>query len=103
VPFAFAVGLESFYIVSNRVRAWIGLTVIGAIITIPTNVLLILKVPYTGTAWGLSLYQSWVLVHLCYATWFLTRKARRGGVWALEHEQPGDGGAPRLEASGAAE
>lgn len=82
VPFAFGVALESFYIVSNQVRAWLWLTVLGAAITIPTNVWLILEVPYTGTAWGLSLYQSWVLVHLCYATWFLRTASRKKDVWA---------------------
>jgi O-antigen/teichoic acid export membrane protein len=90
VPFSFAVGLESFYIVSNQVRAWLGLTVVGALITIPTNVWLILAVPYTGTAWGLSLYHSWVIVHLGYAAWFLLKSQARRQVWS-DPEGSGDG------------
>jgi O-antigen/teichoic acid export membrane protein len=82
VPFAFAVGIESFFIVANQVRVWLLLTVLGALITIPTNVWLIFNIPYTGTAWGLSLYQSWVLVHLGYITWFLSSSRRSDQVWA---------------------
>jgi len=71
IPFAFASAVDSFYIVANQVKAWIWLTALGAAITIPANVWLILHIPYTGTAWGLSLYFSWVVVHLGYITWFL--------------------------------
>lgn len=78
IPFTYAVAIESFYIATNRVRAWLWITLVGAIVTIPTNVWLILHVPYTGTAWGLSLYQSWVLVHLAWIFWILYR-ATPGG------------------------
>jgi O-antigen/teichoic acid export membrane protein len=78
VPFAYAVAIESFYIATNQVKAWLWLTVLGAAVTIPTNVWLILHVPYTGTAWGLSLYQSWVLVHLGYIYWLMYRSGRGG-------------------------
>jgi O-antigen/teichoic acid export membrane protein len=71
IPFTFAVAIEAFYIATNHVRTWLWLTVIGALVTIPTNVWLILNVKYTGTAWGLSLYQSWVLVHLAWIFWAL--------------------------------
>ncbi len=71
IPFTFAVAIEAFYIATNHVKTWLWLTVVGAIITIPTNVWLILNIPYTGTAWGLSLYQSWVLVHLLWIFWAL--------------------------------
>lgn len=86
LPFGFAVANESFFIVTNQVRAWLGLTLVGAVITIPTNVWLILEVPYTGTAWGLSLYHSWVIVHLAYASWFLNRSRRGQSLWRAEIE-----------------
>jgi len=82
VPFAFGSTLESFYIVANRMKALLYIALVGAAITIPANVWLILNIPYTGTAWGLSLYQSWTLVHLCYVGWFFRRTRRAGGVWA---------------------
>ena len=80
IPLAFGVALESFYIAVNKVRVWLWLTVVGAVITIPTNVWLILKIPYEGTAWGLSLYQSWVIVHLCYVVYFFMTSDRQV-VW----------------------
>jgi O-antigen/teichoic acid export membrane protein len=81
IPYGFGSTVESFYIVANRIKALLVITLIGAVITIPTNVWLILTVPYTGTAWGLSLYQSWTVVHLVYAAWFFRSVRRGGGVW----------------------
>lgn len=84
VPFSFAVGVESFYIVANQVKSWLVLTAVGAAITIPTNVWLILNIPETGTAWGLSLYQSWVLVHLTYIAFFFHRTRHQRGLWKAD-------------------
>jgi len=78
VPYAFGAAIDSVYIAANQVKAWLWLTVVGAAITIPTNVWLILNVPYTGVAWGLALYQSWVLVHLGYIYWLMYRSGRGG-------------------------
>ena len=79
VPFTFAVAIESFYIAANRVKAWLWLTALGAAITIPLNVVFVKYIPYTGMAWGIALYQSWVLVHLAYIVWVLrTREAFDG-------------------------
>lgn len=90
IPVSFATAIEAFYIATNNVRWWLGLTVVGAILTIPTNIWLILNVPYTGTAWGLSLYQSWVLVHLVFiAWWFANNKTAWGEEELLEGGVPG--------------
>ena len=79
VPFTFAVAIESFYIATNRIKAWLWLTALGAFITIPLNVVFVKLIPYTGMAWGIALYQSWVLVHLVYIVWVLrTRSAFDG-------------------------
>jgi O-antigen/teichoic acid export membrane protein len=86
VPYAFAAAIDSVYIATNQVKPWIWLTVVGAVITIPLNFVLIDAVKYTGVAWGISLYQSWVLVHLGYIYWFLYR-SKEGGF-------PGGPGAP---------
>ncbi len=85
IPFAYAVALEAFYIAANHVKAWLWLTVLGAAVTIPTNVWLILNIPYTGTAWGLSLYQSWVFVHLGYIYWVMYRSGT--GRWGPRTER----------------
>jgi O-antigen/teichoic acid export membrane protein len=78
VPYAYAAAIDSVYIAANQVKAWLWLTVIGAAIRIPTNVWLILHVRYTGVAWGLALYQSWVLVHLGYIYWLMVHSGRGG-------------------------
>lgn len=91
VPFSFAVGVTSFFVATNQIKAWLSLTLLGAAITIPLNVWLIVKIPYTGTAWGLSLYQSWALVLLGYILWFLYRSRRRHEVWAPAEERQGGG------------
>jgi O-antigen/teichoic acid export membrane protein len=86
VPAAFASCIESFYITTNLVRWWIGLTIVGAIITIPTNVWLVLNVPYTGTAWGHSLYQSWVIIHCIFILIWFTRNDE--SHWDQESDPP---------------
>jgi O-antigen/teichoic acid export membrane protein len=78
LPYAFAAAIDSVYIATNQVKAWLWLTVLGAAITIPINVWLIASVPYTGVAWGLALYQSWVLVHVGYIYWFMYRSGGGG-------------------------
>lgn len=100
VPFAFAVGVESFYIVSNQVKSWLVLTAIGAAITIPTNVWLIINIDETGTAWGLSLYQSWVIVHLAYIAYFFRRTRHQSQLWHADEVQPESSGEPVAAESG---
>lgn len=78
VPYAFAAAIDSVYIATNQVKAWLWLTVLGAVITIPVNFWLIADIPYTGTAWGIALYQSWVLVHLGYIYWYMYRSSHGG-------------------------
>lgn len=78
VPYGFAAAIDSVYIATNQVKAWLWLTVLGAVITIPLNFWLIQAIPYTGTAWGLALYQSWVLVHVGYIYWYMYRSGGGG-------------------------
>ncbi len=78
-PYGFAAAVDSFYIATNRVKAWIWLTALGAAITIPLNFVLVVSVKWTGAAWGLALYQSWVLVHVGYIYWLMYRS--KNGVF----------------------
>lgn len=86
VPYAFAAAIDSVYIATNQVKAWIWLTALGAAITIPLNFVLVKAVPYTGTAWGLALYQSWVLVHVVYIYWHMYKRGGSGFGPASESE-----------------
>jgi len=77
VPMAFAVGLESFYIVTGLLRISVVLSIIGCIVTIPVNVVLMYALPESGAVWGLSVYMSWVLVHFVYIALYFRRTARQ--------------------------
>ena len=81
IPFAFATANEAFYIVANKLKALLWITLVGAVITIPLNVLLIDRIDFYGTAWGLVLYQSWVLVHLFYISAILLRAPNAESFW----------------------
>ena len=52
VPMSFAVGLESFYIVSDRLRVSLILSALGCIVLIPVNFVLIRLYPQTGRGLG---------------------------------------------------
>lgn len=80
VPGSFAVALESFYIVTNRMRTSLFLTLLGALVTVPINAWLMIALPETGAAWGHTVYMAWVLVHLAYVAWFFLRGSR-AGIW----------------------
>lgn len=81
IPASFAVALESFYIVTDQMKRSLIITAIGAAITIPANVLLLWLLPTTGAVWGLSLYMSWVLVHLAYVRWYFRRSEHGRSLW----------------------
>jgi O-antigen/teichoic acid export membrane protein len=78
VPASFAVGLDAFYMLTDQMKASLLITALGALITIPANVLLIRLLPETGAAWGLSLYRGWVLVHFAYVSWYFRHRAATG-------------------------
>jgi O-antigen/teichoic acid export membrane protein len=89
VLFAFAVALEAFYIAANRVRLWLVLSLVGALVTVPINVWLIVHVPLWGTAWGVTVYQSWILVHLLCVAWVLSRDDAEAAGAVAAPEQGG--------------
>ena len=70
VPMSFAVGLESFYIVTGQLRVSILLSILGCAVTVPANFFLIRALPESGAVWGLVVYMSWVLVHFGYIAWY---------------------------------
>lgn len=95
--FAFAVALEAFYIAANRVKLWLWLSLIGSFVTVPINIVLILEVETWGTAWGVTVYQSWILVHLMCIGWVLRHS---GGDESSGDDRPPEA---RLRAASAAE
>lgn len=87
LPGGFAVALESFYIVTNQLRTSMILTIVGALVTIPLNVILMISLPETGAAWGHTVYMSWVLVHFAYIGWYFSRDAHHG-AWGTGSPEP---------------
>ena len=75
---------EAFFIASNKVRLWLWLSLYGSFVTVPINIYLILTIPVWGTAWGIAVYQNWVLVHFACIGWYLYRHRH--------HDTFGDGG-----------
>lgn len=81
VPQAFALGVDSFFIVTNRIRALYALSILGIAVTVPINVWLILNVPVTGAAWGVTVSLWWFVVLVGYAL-FRLRRDRSDDVWS---------------------
>ena len=80
IPFGFGAGIEAFYLATNRIKWWVGLTLFGVSYSIPIHLWLIIHVPFTGTAAGMVCYHSFVLAHLTYiALWF--RSADQESAW----------------------
>ena len=77
VPSAFAVAQDPFYMLTNRMKQNLAICLIGALITIPVNVLLVQVDPDTGPVWGQSLYLSWVLVHFAYIAYYFKQHAHK--------------------------
>ena len=90
---------EAFYVATNTLRAWFWISAVGTATLLPLNIYLIKTVPYTGTAWGLSAYLSWVLAHFFYIGYFF-RKARTRAVWEGQDMGDSDAGAPQLDQAG---
>ena len=81
IPFGFGTAIEAFYLATNRIKWWVGLTLFGISYSIPVHLWLIVNVPFTGTAAGMVCYHSFVLVHLTYiALWFSRQDA--GSAWS---------------------
>jgi O-antigen/teichoic acid export membrane protein len=75
IPLAFAVAQDPFYILTNRMKANLIICLVGALVTIPANVVLLRIYPDTGPVWGQALYLSWVLVHFVYIAAYFRKRA----------------------------
>jgi len=85
---AFAIGIDPFFIATNRIKAWYVLSLLGLALCLPAALWLISSVPVVGPAWGTVVLNGWLLVIAGYAIWSL----RRGGEGL-----PGPAGEPRGE------
>lgn len=66
----FSGGLETFYIVANRLRVTLVITTVSMMMAMPMLVYLTLKLPTTGPAWSINANYGVVFLHLAYIVWF---------------------------------
>jgi O-antigen/teichoic acid export membrane protein len=78
IPSSFAVAQDPFYILTDRMRPNLIICLIGALVTIPANLVLVRLDPATGPVWGQTLYLAWVLVHFGYIAHYFRNVAKRG-------------------------
>jgi O-antigen/teichoic acid export membrane protein len=81
IPLSFAVAQDPFYILTDRMKANVVICSIGALVTIPANMLMIGLHPTTGPVWGLTVYMAWVLVHFVYIEHYFRRVAPGSDFW----------------------
>lgn len=78
IPIAFSVGLDSFYMLTDQMKACLKIMLVGAFLTIPANVYVIYAFPETGAAWGQTIYRAYVFVHFAFVAWYFRHSADKG-------------------------
>jgi len=81
IPSSFAVAVDPFYILVDRMRQNLIICMTGLLVTIPGNVLLIWWLPETGPVWGQTLYLAWVLVHFAYIANYFRHATSQDEFW----------------------
>ena len=76
---AFSLGIDSFYIATNRIRTWYGLSFAGLIVCVPLAVWLIRTIPVAGAAFATVVLNAWLLVIVAFA--FLWLSLSRERAW----------------------
>ncbi len=71
IALSFAIGLDSFYIVTNSMNGAIWLNSIGLVVTAGATAYFCLRFPETGGAWGIAFAMSWGIFHYFYVAWVL--------------------------------
>lgn len=81
IPASFAVALDPFYILCDRMRQNLIISVLALCLTIPGNVLLIYLLPTTGPVWAQSLYQTLILAHFAYVARYFRTMSPNDKFW----------------------
>jgi O-antigen/teichoic acid export membrane protein len=76
---SFSIASDTFYLVSNTLKAGVIICVIGFGVCAAAQAWLAANVRTTGAAWGLSLTLALTSVHFVYAAWWFRRQRRREG------------------------
>ena len=81
VPLSFAVAQDAFYILTDRMKANVLICFVGALVTIPANMILVRFLPTTGPVWALTVYMAWVLIHFVYIVGYFRSQRAGEGFW----------------------
>jgi len=77
---SFSIGSDTFYLVSNTLKAGVIICVLGFLVCAAVQGWLAAQVPSTGAAWGLSITMILTSVHFVYAAWWFRRRSRDAGA-----------------------
>ena len=73
IPVAYTITLDSFYLLTGRLRVAVWIAVIGFLVATPTSMALTARFPETGAAWGLVVTTSVAIAHFVYVWWYFKR------------------------------
>jgi O-antigen/teichoic acid export membrane protein len=73
---SFSIANDTFYLVSNTLKAGVILSTLGLAVCAVVQTLLASRFPRTGPAWGLSFTMAVTSMHFAYAAWWFRRQAR---------------------------
>jgi O-antigen/teichoic acid export membrane protein len=77
---SFSIANDTFYLVSNTLKAGVVLCVLGLAVCTATQTWLAARFPTTGAAWGLSFTLAITSMHFVYAAWWFRRRGPGGGA-----------------------
>ena len=76
VVMSFSIANDTFYLVTNTLRAGVVLCVLGLFVNATVVALCARASPTVGVAWGLSFTMATATMHYVYAWWWFRRRAR---------------------------
>jgi hypothetical protein len=76
---SFSIANDTFYLVSDTLKAGIVLCVLGLCLCAVVQTWLASRLPATGAAWGLTFTMSLTTMHFAYAAWWFRRRPPDAG------------------------
>jgi O-antigen/teichoic acid export membrane protein len=70
LPVAYAITLDSFYLLTDRLNAGLWISVFGLVTSVPLSIFLAARLPRTGAAWGVVATTCLAFVHFAYVWWY---------------------------------
>jgi O-antigen/teichoic acid export membrane protein len=81
VPSSFAVAIDPFYILCDRMRQNLTISFVALAVTIPTNVVLVYMLPTTGAVWAHTVYMCLIVSHFIYIAHYFRNVSATDDFW----------------------